>query len=330
MNRLSPRFRHLLRLGLSALIVVVAVQMFRGRDLASAFSRINLLVLSAALTVNVIAAMVIPAIVTRGVLAAATTLSVLRLVRVNLIIRFYSLVLRRGAAMGIRWMKYKAFGSGWEAAGLVVVNGVFLVFGAATLAAIGLGVDLGRLGGAGKVLLLVMAGTALIAALVMVGLLSPRRNDVFTWILRAARRPEPDGTDDGGLFRTLAPGQIATLGLVTLVAQLFYVAGAWIVAVDLNLGGGVAAIVWMRSTISLIAVVPITIAGLGLREVGYVAFMALYDVPRGEALAFALVLLGIQVVIGLIGAALEIWDNYSSRRSHGDAVPKRTAERGPS
>ena len=50
------------------------------------------------------------------------------LVRINLIARFYTLILPRGASTAIRWQRYRRGGSGFDAAALLLFESLVSVF----------------------------------------------------------------------------------------------------------------------------------------------------------------------------------------------------------
>jgi len=67
------------------------------------------------------------------------------------------------------------------------------------------------------------------------------------------------------------------------------------------------ALAWIRAIIMLMALVPVTIAGLGIREVGFIVFLELYGVPKSSAFAFSLLLFFQHIIIASIGLLNEAW-----------------------
>lgn len=58
--------------------------------------------------------------------------------------------------------------------------------------------------------------------------------------------------------------------------------------------------------VSLLMVLPISIAGLGLREGGYVGMLALFGYKASSALSLSFAILGISIVASLVGGGLEL------------------------
>lgn len=71
--------------------------------------------------------------------------------------------------------------------------------------------------------------------------------------------------------------------------------------------------------VSLLMVLPISIAGLGLREGGYVGMLALFSYRASTALSLSFAILGISIVASLVGGTLELEAMVRRPRS----APKR-------
>ena len=63
---------------------------------------------------------------------------------------------------------------------------------------------------------------------------------------------------------------------------------------------------WIFGLASAAAVLPITIAGLGVREGVFVGLLASVSIPAEQALALSLTIFAIQVVLGLFGGLVEL------------------------
>jgi glycosyltransferase 2 family protein len=56
--------------------------------------------------------------------------------------------------------------------------------------------------------------------------------------------------------------------------------------------------------VNIMAAVPVSLNGLGVRESGYVYFLAHVDVPRDSAIAFALAWFGVVMLAGGVGGVV--------------------------
>jgi uncharacterized membrane protein YbhN (UPF0104 family) len=69
-----------------------------------------------------------------------------------------------------------------------------------------------------------------------------------------------------------------------------------------------ATIAWTRAAAVLIAVLPISISGLGVREGAMVVLLAPYGIAAADALAYALLAFATTILaVGLLGSLLEAW-----------------------
>jgi len=106
-----------------------------------------------------------------------------------------------------------------------------------------------------------------------------------------------DNTSNRKLFNIFA---ISAVGFLLIVSSQYYF------ALSLNIHIGVLAIFFARSFVQLLMMVPISIAGLGLRELGFVTALSFFSVAHAEALALALILFSMQILFGVIGAMFEV------------------------
>jgi uncharacterized membrane protein YbhN (UPF0104 family) len=73
-------------------------------------------------------------------------------------------------------------------------------------------------------------------------------------------------------------------------------------------------LMWVVPVVSLLQSLPISIAGIGVREGAYVYLLQLQGVPGESALALSLTVFGIQVLIALAGGLLQFYSLLSRRR----------------
>lgn len=114
----------------------------------------------------------------------------------------------------------------------------------------------------------------------------------------------------GGSLRTLAAdvrartGAMAATAMVTAVVQsAFVMTNVWMAA-DLGLDIGVAPwfVAWPLSKI--IAILPISLGGIGVREAALVSLLAPFGAPSALVLASGLLWQGVLIVSGLLGLAV--------------------------
>lgn len=123
-----------------------------------------------------------------------------------------------------------------------------------------------------------------------------------------------------GARGTLAAALALALGFQGLVTLSNYIA-ARAVGVDIP----PLALLWIVALVSLVHLVPVSFAGLGLREGAYVILLQQYGIALAPALTLSLAVFAIIVLQGLVGGLAEL---LSPRLKVGSAAP--APGRGPS
>ena len=106
-----------------------------------------------------------------------------------------------------------------------------------------------------------------------------------------------------GLARLRRDPAAALAVLVSALAyQLTMVAGAWMAGHALGLQVGWSAMMAFIPIVAIAQVLPLSVSGLGLREGALVLLLAPLGVASGQAVAFGLLLYGMNMVVSLLGA----------------------------
>jgi uncharacterized protein (TIRG00374 family) len=69
-----------------------------------------------------------------------------------------------------------------------------------------------------------------------------------------------------------------------------------------------AALIWIRTFLYILSLFPISLNGLGVREVSLLILLEPYQVPSAYTISFSLLIYGVSVLVGLIGGLLELKD----------------------
>jgi hypothetical protein len=265
---------------------------------------------------NFAGSIVVPAIQTRIALAATRIrLNLAQLIAINLMVRFYVLVLPRPAAVGARWWAYRGSGSlgrGAEAAALMVFERVVqgLVLSGALV--ILLVAERDRLPDIIDALLGVAFGMLLIASAAFAAFLWAPAAAIPRSVLRLRGLPSVLRSKGAALVEALAayPGlpisRVAGIVALSVVYFVLFVASFWVLLQGLGSTVDFMSVAWIRAAVFLLTLVPVTIGGIGLREAGFVGLLRLYDVPEPEALAAALAALAVQLLLGGLGAGIAL------------------------
>jgi uncharacterized membrane protein YbhN (UPF0104 family) len=109
-----------------------------------------------------------------------------------------------------------------------------------------------------------------------------------------------------GRSRRLPRALLAQVFLLGVVVHLMGVVAFGLVALALELDLSLLTIGWTRSAAVLVTVLPVSLAGLGLREGAFVLLLAPYGIAAADALSYSLLAFAATVLaFGLIGGVIE-------------------------
>lgn len=97
--------------------------------------------------------------------------------------------------------------------------------------------------------------------------------------------------------------------IIGISFQLTGVYMIYILALGSHIGISFFDLCWIYGIISIIIFIPISIAGLGLREGGFIALFAMISLSPESALALSLSVFSLQIIGGVVGAIIEIRDH---------------------
>jgi uncharacterized protein (TIRG00374 family) len=112
---------------------------------------------------------------------------------------------------------------------------------------------------------------------------------------------------------TSIPLHLVPVALVVL-RHLCSAAALVTFAAAFGLDLGFVASLWVRMALNVAMLVPLSPAGLGVREVGFVVLLKPFAVPESDALAIALCVLAYQIVVAAIGGLCELTDSLRAAR----------------
>lgn len=301
-----------LRAVLTLAILAAMVALVADRSLLEALQALSLAAFGAALLLHIAGSIVVPAMISK--LASGGTPLDLRLSRfilINFGIRFYTMILPRASATGVRWLKYRAGSGGSDAAALVMIEKLVQIFVYCLLATAFLGFEAPSIGAAVVPLFAVTGGLLVASGVGLLAVFTTRLDPVlsrFSAVRRwqRIRGPVEQLAEAIEIQRGRPRRQLVVLGLWSALGFAFFVASAWVVAEALSVEVPLTGLAWIRGVVFIGTLIPITIAGAGVREAGFVGFLSMYGVPNATALGLALSLLGVQVAIGAIGGLVEL------------------------
>src|SRR3989304_7001163 len=107
-------------------------------------------------------------------------------------------------------------------------------------------------------------------------------------------------------FKEFSLDSIVFILSISIITQILGVIVYYLFALSLNIYISFLAIGWIRCSVVLITMIPITVSGIGLREGSLLLLLKTYGIGEEEALAFSLLIFAVTIVmIGLIGGVIE-------------------------
>ena len=107
-------------------------------------------------------------------------------------------------------------------------------------------------------------------------------------------------------FHNLSKSSLAFILTLSIAYHLFGILSFYLFALSLNMNISFITIAWIRSALLILAMLPISISGLGVREGTLVFLLGPYGVSAADAIAFSFLLLSAFLGIGVIGGLFEV------------------------
>lgn len=101
---------------------------------------------------------------------------------------------------------------------------------------------------------------------------------------------------------------ILTLWGFSFTVKLSATVSFWLGARALGIDLGFVALLWIHSAVEIVQFLPISIAGLGSRDIAVIYMLGLFDVPEGTALGFSLLLFALRLAMVALGGLLAGWN----------------------
>lgn len=213
------------------------------------------------------------------------------LIRIEFSLTYFNLVLPRAAIMGMRWRKYAGFCSAKKGGVIILVENTIQVTGIALTGLIFLLVEMKNVDNPLYFIPMILIITTALTIFFVV-----RHSPWRTAIEEMKNR------------------MILKLMVVSLVGNLIFISALYLLTKAFSFNLAFTAIAWVRSLAVLIQLLPVTIAGLGLREGSYMVLLGLYGIRQEEAFAYSMGLFSQIIVLSGIGLLIELTDALAMRK----------------
>jgi uncharacterized protein (TIRG00374 family) len=126
------------------------------------------------------------------------------------------------------------------------------------------------------------------------------------WLGKKFMKPIDSISQATALLRVMPRHSKWRIYCLSILAQLAGIAAYYFIALSLELDVSMLTIAWTRSAAVLVAMLPISIAGLGLRETTFLILLMPYGILESDVLAYSLLVFATTILaIGLLGGLFE-------------------------
>jgi len=280
---------------------------------------IDPLLLVLAFLCTALGTIVFPAIIThKALIISKIPLTLRQLVVLNLAIRFYGTILPRAFSVWLRWKRYGQGKLTGNALALLVFERIAQLATLSVFAFIALTIEYQSLGVVGKQLWWFAAFMSGFTILIIAPFLSHNAANILQWGLPLANNYLPkfissrvhNLLDAVIAFRAMDYRVIAGIIGYSIAAYVLFVTSAYICAIALDIPIDFLALMWIRPMVFMLTLVPISVAGIGLREIGFASLLALYGIDLNTAIAFSFANFSLQLILALIGGSLEAKNTF--------------------
>ena len=299
------------RYAFSIAVFSLILYLFDANDVLATIKRGDLVTLSAAVIFS-LGAYFLGAVRLKALLELQdAALSLTKVFFIGLSAVFYGLVIPGGmiAAFTIRFMQLSRDLRIESVAAALLVDRVIATILLIVVGAMAVAIDR-----AGPLWLgIITAASTAGIAVFMIGL--RLSGQMFEWLDKVSSSGPP-GVFRGAMMRignafsnysSVGYDRILVLLAMSLVAHLSGCLAYYVIASGLGLNISFVSICWVRSGMIFSTMIPVSVAGLGLREIAGIALLYSLGVDEAEAVGFSImILITTQVILGLIGGAGEL------------------------
>jgi len=301
---LSPWFKQLLKLLVSVGLIFYCLTLIDVKQVAILIREANFLYLSVSFVFILFGTVVIKSIITWYLLSQQHVISYIELIKINLSMRFYTMILPKAVVAGIRWNKYRILSDPKYSFVLVA----FEALTALTISALATPLNIKLVSfGICSIFVFFMSILFLFPDSLLINYFIQLFKDISP--IAFLGRLIEKWKDTSSLLKISKAKNFWAVFIIGSFSHLLFLVGAYYLFLALDVDISFAAVAWIRSAVFIFVSIPISLAGVGIREVGFIALFGLYGLQPDVILAYAMLALIIQFAIGFIGVftELEYW-----------------------
>ncbi len=273
----------------------------------------NPLILIFSFFINFVGTIICKSVMIWKLMNISGKVSIIKLILINLGLRFYTIFLPRSIVTTIRWYKYRALSDGRKSFTLLTFDAILTLFF----------LSVGSLyfyyltetkTVPSPILITLVVFFILLATLLSCFLSSnilTITNRISKSILTTLKLRRVNNQIEL-FFKSIKSLELSdrkniffTVG-ASFSSYILFIISAYLTAMAISLPVSLIEVAWARSMILLIAHIPISIAGLGLRELGFVTLFGYLGLSADQAMGYALISFGLQIGLACFGAIIEV------------------------
>jgi uncharacterized protein (TIRG00374 family) len=243
--------------------------------------------------------------------------SLISLVKINFIARFYALFLPSAAGREVvRWIKVTRHKKGKaQFIATIVFERLTFVFILLFCGIIALvfepsnpEIEVLRK----RVLPLAALGMGLVAVLILLFIIPPIRDRinslVHAMLQRIRPRLEVDGYLDNPHLNKIDASVFTLILGLSVIWQIFFICRLLVLLKAASIPLGILDITWIGSLVLLLQTIPISFAGIGLREGAYAYLFTLFNLPPEKGVLMGILFFSQMLIIASVGGIIEFFE----------------------
>jgi glycosyltransferase 2 family protein len=248
--------------------------------------------------------------------------TVFEMFRIALAVRFYSLFMPGGVSVtAIKWYKLsKSGGRRAQAAALVLFARLIHTGAALLVCGIGLTFDKQMPSTSAQVVSGVVLGVLLVVGvLLFYPPFTNRIRHILLWSGSLRFAPKFVASKVQKVWQALEAFQKLSIARIlaavgsSLAGHVIETLALYLVARSVSLDLSIFLIAWIRGIALIAGLLPLSIAGLGIREAGFVAVLRSYGIEDSVTMTFSLTYFSVALLQGLTGGVAEWWEVFGAR-----------------
>jgi uncharacterized protein (TIRG00374 family) len=248
---------------------------------------------------------------------SAMSHSLISLVKINFIARFYALFLPSAAGREVvRWIKVTRHKKGKAQFMATIVferlTFVFILLFCGIIALVfepsNPEIKVLRM----HVLPLAALGMGLVAVLIFLFIIPPIRDRinslVHAMLQRIRPRLEVDGYLDSPHLNKIDANVFTLIFGLSVIWQIFFICRLLVLFKAASIPLGILDIAWIGSLVLLLQTIPISFAGIGLREGAYAYLFTLFNLPPEKGVLMGILFFSQMLIIASVGGIIEFFE----------------------